>query len=735
MLQLMNTHLRALQRSMDQLAGELASQLSTPTPKDLPPSSPKMPADPYNTHAANALAPILPLVRARRQQITSFFYGHLHGTSAKILSLLTPEERESLKERQMRYLESLFSPAISAPQHYEIALRAGERHDAVSLPPEELAESYQGYRRAIYTYLPELKQSHLLAMQVMEQRLNNDLAWQMMGIMQAMQRRNHHLKKMSDALHTFINHDDLLDFVLNGLRELPGIVGAGIARFATENQLICKKATGLVLHMDACTPDDSRPFRDQPLLQAWREERPVWINSVTHEIKDEGIREAACQLGIRSYAIIPVADAKQAPQMLLVVYSNWPGFFLAQDKQFFFENLARNVSLQLKHIEASRRRNFVELSAQQRQHYRNLLEDGKVEMVYQPIIDPQEHRVVKLEALARLVDENGQILSPYHFLGAFGTSQLLALFEQGLEQVCETLAAIHKTQGETIGISINFPTEAFEYPQFIHRIHSIVQSHGLPSHLITLEILESGALDEHQAIGAIHTLKKQGFSIAMDDVGSGESSMERMKSLPLDEIKIDQSFIRPLLNNLDYLSYVDILIRLAANLNIACVVEGVENEPIIDIICTLGNAYLQGYAIHKPMTRSEVLDWIDQFHAQKGNVCVYSAKGYQPKTLYGWYARHLKRTRLIMETLSNNVDFLNFDIAAHWEACPMTDALEALGMKDHPLFEAHQMFHNTISELHTQHMEGRNTLALKRQLHQILQRIRQLVQEHTAQQH
>ncbi|WP_312284014.1 EAL domain-containing protein [Candidatus Igneacidithiobacillus taiwanensis] len=729
----MNMHLRSLQRNIDRLAGELASQqLSTPLQIEPPSSSNKALADPYNTYAADILESVLPLVRARRQEITSFFYGHLRDEREKILQLLTPKESVSLTEMQMRYLELLFSPALSAPQHYEMALRAGERHDAVSLPPKELAESYQDYRRAIYAHLPELRQSHQLAMQVVEQRLNNDLAWQMMGVMQAMQQRNHHLKKMSDALHTFINHDDLLDFVLNGLRELPGIVGAGIARFATENQLICKKATGLVLHRDACTPDDSRPFRDQPLLQAWREERPVWINSVTHEIKDEGIREAARQLGIRSYAIIPITDIKQAPVLLLVVYSNWPGFFLAQDKHFFFENLARNLSPQFKHMEASRQRHLAELSVQQRQHYRKLLEDGKVEIVYQPIIDPLEHRVVKLEALARLVDENGQKLSPHHFLGAFGSSQLLTLFEQGLKQACETLAAIHKTQGEMIGISINFPTEAFEYPQFIHRIHSIVQSHGLPPNLITLEILESGKLDENKTIEAIHALKKIGFSIAMDDVGSGESSLLRMKSLPLDEIKIDQGFIHPLLNNLDHLDYVDTLIRLATNLNISCVVEGVENQEINDMIGALGFSYLQGYSIHKPMTRSEVLDWVGQFNAQKGNVYFYSVKDYQVQILYTWYARHLKRARLIIEALPNNNDLLNFDIVTHWESCPMTHALETLGMKDHPLFEAHRIFHDTVTDLRTRMIEGQNTTALKQQLNQIVQRIRQLVQEHTA---
>ena len=730
LLQQMYTQLRALEHNIEQLAGQLTGN-STTSPTTPLSAENKALEDPYNTYAATLLAPVLPLVRARRREIAVFFYNHLRNESEHILEQLTSDELESLREMQMRYLEKLFSPSLTATQHRQAAIQAGERHDAVSLPPEELAQAYQIYRRAIYAHIPELMESYQDAMRVVEQRLNNDLAWQMMGAMRAMEQRNHHLKTISEKLLNFINRDDLLDFVLESLRELPGIAGASVAAFVGENQLICEKAAGLVLHGQECTLDNSRPFRDRPLLQAWREERPIWINSVTREVEDACLLADAQQLGIRSYAIIPVRDANEAPELLLVVYSEWPGFFLSKDKHFFFESLARSLSLQVKHIEMAYHHHFAELTIQERQHYRKLLEDGKVEMVYQPIIDPRQQKVVKLESLARLVDENGQVITPYHFLPAFGTNQLLALFEQGLAQACETLVEIHEKCCTDIGISINLPTEAFEHPQVMYRIYGTVHSYGLPPHLISLEILESGALDEDKAIQAIQKLKEHGFSIAMDDVGSGESSMLRMKSLPLDEIKVDQGFVRPLLDNLDHLDYVDTLMRLAENLNLFCVVEGVENENIIDIICTLGDAYLQGYGIHKPMPRAEVIEWINQYQSGEVAPPIDPSKGYLPKTLYGWYARHLKRARVILDALPNNIDLVQFNIAAHWDNCPMTAELEALGLKDHPLYEAHQMFHDTVADLRTKLMEGQEPLQLKKQLAQVVQYLRQLVAEYT----
>ncbi len=724
LVQQIRAQLQAAEDTLKRLESVLPAEEQTLTLQLDTPSSKLRADDPYNTVAAARLAQVFPQIRSNRQKIASAFYANLDETGQKILNLLNEKEQAQLREKQMAYLEQLLSPALSYDQHCKIAQEAGFRHDMVSLPTDALIHAYQRYRHAIFAYVPEL-QAQPDTIKLIDQRLNYDMAWQLTGYLKAVETRSHRLKTLTEKLRQIINRDDLLDFILEQLRETPGVAGASIGAFVGENRLLCEKAAGLVLHSEECALDESKPMRDQ--LKAWREERPVWINSISQELNDECLQADAAMLGIRSYGIVPVRDAQDAPQMLLVIYSQWPGFFRSGDKQFFFENLARELSAQLQHIEKTFQGHFAELTLHERQHFRKLLEQGKIEMVYQPIVDPRSGRVVKLESLARLMDGDA-IIPPFKFLPAFGTSQLLSLFEQGLDQMCATLKALHAEGFTELGASINLPTEAFDHPQVMYRIYATVHRYNIPPHLISLEILESGALDEAAAISAIKTLKNHGFNIAMDDVGSGESSMLRMKALPLDEIKVDQGFVRPMLDEPEHLDYVDTLIRLAENLNLFCVVEGVENEAISDIIKTLGEAYLQGYGIARPMPRSELKEWIERYQQENGD---RQPAPYVPQTLYGWYARHLKRARIILDALPNNVDLIDFNIAAHHERCPMTPALEAMGLSsEHPLHEAHRMFHDTVAELRQKLETSQEPTQLKKQLGQVVEYLRQLIAEY-----
>lgn len=145
----------------------------------------------YNTVAATSLNKLFPLIQQHRRDISSYFYSNLNKEQFKILNLLTEQEREHLLEKQMAYLEQLFSPSLSLNEHKQLATIAGKRHDAVSLPPEQLVYSYQVYRHAIYKFVPALAQHHEAATQIFEQRLGLDMAWQLMGLMDAIQARNH----------------------------------------------------------------------------------------------------------------------------------------------------------------------------------------------------------------------------------------------------------------------------------------------------------------------------------------------------------------------------------------------------------------------------------------------------------------------------------------------------------------------------------------------------------------
>lgn len=691
--------------------------------------------DPYSTFAANQLLAIQLPLKQKRKAIAQYFYNNLDENSSELLNMLDEQELTHLKEMQSEYLTHLLSPRLSYNQHKEIASQAGERHDSVSLSPELLVSSYHVYRRAIYALLQELEQSHSL-IQIIEHRLQNDMAWQLMGYTRQVQKRSEFMEALIEMLQKSMNRDDMLEKLLDSLREVDGIEGVSVGAFVGEGKLICEKASGLVLHGSECTLGDNTNAMSasgQPLWKAWKEERSIWVNSISQELDDDCIQQDAHNLGLRSYAVLPVKTQQEAPELLLVIYSRWPGFFLDSGKQFFFEAIAREFGTHLLRVEQDFQGHFAELTLEERQHYRQLLEEGQVEMVFQPIIDPNTETVIKIESLARLLDD-GQFISPYKFLAAFGSKQLISLFELGLNKACQAYVELEK-QGISVNVSINLPTEAFDNNQVLFRIYATVHQYGVPPERIALEILETGVLKADSAIQAIKTLKNKGFTISLDDVGSGESSMMRMKQLPIDEIKVDQGFVRPMLQQMEHLDYVHTLVRLANSLNLGCVVEGVENEKIIDMVKTIGGAHLQGYGIAKPMPLNELTKWIQHRHQNREILLSQSdlEKGYTPKTLCGWYARHLNRARILLEAFPNNIDLINFHIASHAENCPMTEALEEMGLADSPIAEAHEMFHETVELIEKKYfIEKQEPEQLKTQLKQVLDYMRQLVTDDTA---
>ncbi len=659
-----------------------------------PTSDKSLPTDAYSTEAALALKDIYPLIQTHRHQIAAYFYNNLDERSHELLKLLSKVELDALRHGQMSYLAQLFAPDLSRQQHEQLAQEAGKRHDMVSLDPQALLDSYHVYWHAITLYIPELE-ALPSARQTMETRLHNDMAWQMMGYLHASNTRTLFLEQLLNALQQAHNRDALLDAVFEILLEVPGISGVSLCTITGQQNLLCEKARGLVLYFETC--EQSHDPKTSPLFQAWKTEKPLWGNSLK-DLEHSCLNEDAQDLGIRSYAILPVFNDQGAPDHLLIIYGQYPGYFLNESKRFFFKSIAREIGI---HLELLRRyqRTFsfsVPISLTQRQRYRQLLENERVTMLYQPIVDTERGQVKKIEALARLKGPDDTLIPPAKFLQALGPNHLIHLFEQGANQLCETLSCLEKQHGIQINGSINMPTEAFDHPECFSRLREIVRAHQLQPQRITIEILESGFLDENQANQGVEQLKTAGFRLAMDDMGSGESSLLRLRKLDVDEVKIDQAFVRPLTNKLENLDFLDTLIQLSENLNLACVVEGVENATIIDVVKALGgNTLTQGYGIALPMEKGKLTQWLKAATKNK-----HAWQNPLPQTLYGWYAAHFRRMRIITNALNNDPDLLNLSHLRDETHCPMTQYLLNLGYgPDSLLFKLHEAFHETINEL------------------------------------
>ena len=280
-------------------------------------------------------------------------------------------------------------------------------------------------------------------------------------------------------------------------------------------------------------------------------------------------------------------------------------------------------------------------------------------MWYQPVVNPDTHRIVKAEALARLRDGD-HLISPYFFLPAFGSTQLLTLFEKGLQQVHKDAQHWAAEKSFPPALSINLPPEAFQHPAFLQKIahwgatHLLQHDHpgdGTEPVQITLDIQESDALDEAGAQEQILLLRNAGFRIALDDVGSGESSLNRLRTLSIDEIKISQSFIGALAKNPDMIDFVIILANLAKDLNMGCVAEGAENDAIADMLASIAGLSLQGHLYAKPMPAAELAGWVTEYQQKKEPA--------HPHTLHGWLAKCMVITHIVRSSLLHMPNLLN----------------------------------------------------------------------------
>ncbi|MHB1495211.1 MAG: putative bifunctional diguanylate cyclase/phosphodiesterase, partial [Acidithiobacillus sp.] len=248
-----------------------------------------------------------------------------------------------------------------------------------------------------------------------------------------------------------------------------------------------------------------------------------------------------------------------------------------------------------------------------RQDFLRALVAGEVTLRYQPLVALATGRVAGLEALTRWHRE-GREVSPDQFLSALGVRERQALGRFVLQTGLRQLAQWRET-GPDLFLSINVTPEELDNPGFADAVFGILATQpGIPPEALILEVLEIGEiLEQEVALGHLQRLRSAGVKIALDDVGSAYASLLRLKNLPIDEIKIDQGFIRELSNKPQDLIFVESLVSLGLGMDVIITVEGVETEAHIALLREMEVHYLQGYAIAKPLEAEVVANFVRTF--------------------------------------------------------------------------------------------------------------------------
>ena len=317
-----------------------------------------------------------------------------------------------------------------------------------------------------------------------------------------------------------------------------------------------------------------------------------------------------------------------------------------------------------------------------------LLKNGNLSVYYQPIMDNYSRDIVGVEALARLNDK-GDIISPYNFLPMLNEKDLFYLCREMLAKSFIELSEIGEP-AEKLFISINVDPK-FISEEFISCLKNILET-GCDSSKLVLEILETGDfLSKDNAIKYIHAIKDLGVKVALDDVGSAYSSLMRLKELPVDEIKLDQFFVRTLEDNPRDLHFVQSILELANDKKVNLIVEGVETDDILDALSVMDVDYLQGYAIAKPMP-------IDSLKNYLINKPLIHRK--HPKSFLGLYAIKIVSYRNIKKIIRRDPYLIDYKNIKDQKNCPIIEALKSLNVPaNHVLYDLHLKYDKAIVEL------------------------------------
>ena len=246
------------------------------------------------------------------------------------------------------------------------------------------------------------------------------------------------------------------------------------------------------------------------------------------------------------------------------------------------------------------------------------LDQGQLRLHYQPKVNMRSGEVLGMEGLVRWHHPDEGLLSPAAFLSDLEQSDLERRF--GMEMIQQALGQLAQWDREGIGlaISVNVSGPHLLHPTFLPAIRESLKRHPEAlSGRLQIEILESAAVsDLAQAIAVLEEVRSLGVGISLDDFGTGYSSLSHLRSLPVDEVKIDQSFVRDMLKDLSDYNIVRSVVGLAAAFNLKVVAEGVETTDHAKLLLKLSCEAGQGYAFARPMPAEAVPDWLVTWQQQ-----------------------------------------------------------------------------------------------------------------------
>lgn len=243
--------------------------------------------------------------------------------------------------------------------------------------------------------------------------------------------------------------------------------------------------------------------------------------------------------------------------------------------------------------------------------FRRALSRDEVVVFFQPKVDLSTRETVAVEALVRWRHPDRGLLAPSEFLPhVTGTMFATELTLFVLAAAAEAQVRLALSAPELV-MQVNLAARDLEDPRLPERVAEVLEDHGCPSHRICFEVTENDLLKNvDRATRTVCELSRAGAAIALDDFGTGYSSLARLQDMPVDEVKIDRSFVQRMSTDHGAASIVRAIIDLTHDLGAAVVAEGVEDEEQAARLHGLGCDQGQGYFFARPMALEEAAAWV-----------------------------------------------------------------------------------------------------------------------------
>jgi len=258
---------------------------------------------------------------------------------------------------------------------------------------------------------------------------------------------------------------------------------------------------------------------------------------------------------------------------------------------------------------------------------RSAMGRGEIAVHYQPQICVVTGQIVAVEALVRWDNQNLGVVSPAEFIPiAENTGFIRELGNYIVYKAMSDIKALNDSVSTPLSLSINISPKQLVEHDFVESIVQASQELAFDNNLIMLEITENVLISDLSVVQpTLEALRSQGFKISLDDFGTGYSSLSYLSNLPLNEIKIDRSFIDKFLKNSQSESLVKTIIAIGEFCHLSVVAEGVETQEQMDLLTEYNCDLVQGYLFYKPLP---LKDLVDKVHSHKNSASIGEQAGF-----------------------------------------------------------------------------------------------------------